>query len=209
MDLEAYKQLPIPAWLALSCPRCDYPLCGLPEHRCPECGTAVDLDVMVQNTAVPLRPPEITPATRPVPPLELECAECGQFLDGATGGECPHCGAPFDLTDFVPEENWITVACRMQSYEVQLLLTVLRAAGIPCMISRSGLQEDLVGAAVGVSDDLRVRRDYYLDAMMAMHETRQTAGASWICPDCGEKVPGNFEICWKCDLSRDEEATDE
>jgi hypothetical protein len=21
----------------------------------------------------------------------------------------------------------------------------------------------------------------------------------WVCPRCGEAVPGNFELCWRCD----------
>jgi hypothetical protein len=35
--------LPIPD-LGLRCPGCGYNLAGLPEHRCPECGRALDFD---------------------------------------------------------------------------------------------------------------------------------------------------------------------
>ena len=28
---------------------------------------------------------------------------------------------------------------------------------------------------------------------------------SWICPECGVDVEGNFDRCWKCGLGRNEE----
>jgi hypothetical protein len=30
-------------------------------------------------------------------------------------------------------------------------------------------------------------------------------GQSWICPECGVDVEGNFSRCWKCGVGRDEE----
>ena len=26
----------------------------------------------------------------------------------------------------------------------------------------------------------------------------ELAGPEWNCPNCGERVPGNFDVCWKC-----------
>jgi hypothetical protein len=33
-------------------------------------------------------------------------------------------------------------------------------------------------------------------------DAEESSAASWICPHCGEKSPGNFEECWKCQRSR-------
>jgi hypothetical protein len=42
MSFDPYA-LPIPD-LGMLCRKCRYPLGGLPEHRCPECGRAFDID---------------------------------------------------------------------------------------------------------------------------------------------------------------------
>ena len=30
-----------------------------------------------------------------------------------------------------------------------------------------------------------------------------TPGQAWVCPQCGEKLEGQFEQCWKCGAARD------
>lgn len=35
-------------------------------------------------------------------------------------------------------------------------------------------------------------------AMKVIDSLNQTTRQDWICPVCGEKNPGSFQICWKC-----------
>ncbi len=42
-------------------------------------------------------------------------------------------------------------------------------------------------------------------AMKIIHEVLQsqsTINEAWACPDCGEKLDGQFKICWKCGHQR-------
>jgi len=204
MDLDAYRRLPIPDWLHLFCPRCEYPLRGLPEHRCPECGLRFEIDNLI-TPATPLRPPEITPATRPVPDLGLTCRNCDYPLRGLAADRCPQCGEAFDLAAFIPAEPWVEVAPGRSSTELSLIFMRLRAAGIPCArLDPNDPLESLFGSrgqAFGRAS-LRVRHDYYLDALHVLRTGPDPDAEPWTCPKCHETVPGNFEICWKCQSPR-------
>ncbi len=209
MDLHAYRQLPIPEWLELSCPRCDYSLRGLPEHRCPECGLRFDIDDLVTSTT-PLRPPEITPATRPVPDLGIDCGRCEQPLHGIDGNTCPVCGEPFDLADSIPPRLWADVSRGLDALQCELTFHRLRDAGIPCLYRRPNTALDTaLGAATSSfrTAALQVRRDYYLDALQALTTFGRPGESPWTCPTCREEVPGNFDVCWNCQSARDENAT--
>ena len=35
------------------------------------------------------------------------------------------------------------------------------------------------------------------------HEPLTATGPDWRCPSCGETVPGNFDVCWNCQTSRE------
>lgn len=52
MDFDPHA-LPIPD-LGLQCRNCSYNLAGLPEHRCPECGRAFDLDDHIPKGDFPM-----------------------------------------------------------------------------------------------------------------------------------------------------------
>ena len=48
----------------------------------------------------------------------------------------------------------------------------------------------------------------------AMSESQEptppdTEAPPWKCPQCGELVPGTFDICWKCQTTRDGERTEQ
>jgi predicted amidophosphoribosyltransferase len=203
MALDAYRQLPIPDWLELSCPQCRYLLRGLPEHRCPECGLKFDIDDLITCTT-PLRPAEITPATRPVPELGLTCDTCDYPLRGLPGDRCPECGEPFDLAACIPPGAWPSVPAGGSATESQLLFHTLRAEGIPCTLEAvSETLSTLYGLTRGCA--LRVPRAYYLDALHVIRRREATESPPWTCPDCGEEVPGNFEVCWKCQTPRSSE----
>lgn len=209
MDSDEYRQLPIPEWLGLACPKCEYPLRGLPEHRCPECGWPFDIDDLI-TAATPLHPPRITPAARPVPDLGLTCEECGYPLRGLPDDRCPECGEPFDLADRIPPGEWVDVPAGGTEAEAQLVFDALRAEGIPCVYeSLSDTLTTLYGLRRGTA--LRVPHEYYLDVLRVVHGQGADGSPGWICGACGEEVPGNFEVCWKCQSPRktDESGKDE
>ncbi|RMF77629.1 MAG: hypothetical protein D6744_11140, partial [Planctomycetota bacterium] len=64
MELDVW-QLPIPDW-GLTCPRCRYPLRGLPSHRCPECGTDLDMEKLVEPWSR-IREPRFDGTQLPIP----------------------------------------------------------------------------------------------------------------------------------------------
>lgn len=51
--------------------------------------------------------------------------------------------------------------------------------------------------------------DEYYDAAMELlrpiYEAQHTEVpvADWVCPQCGETVPGSFELCWNCQQVRE------
>jgi len=201
MNPDAYRQLPIPEWLDLSCPQCGYPLRDLPEHRCPECGLAFDIDDLITPTT-PLRPPEITPTTRPVPELGLTCANCDYPLRGLPGGRCPECGEPFDLAACVPSGKWVPIPAGGNQPQAQLVFNALRTEGIPCVLE---FASDTLSTMYGFSPAvlLRVPREYYLDALHFIRSRPEDQPPAWTCVQCGEEVPANFDLCWKCQSPRD------
>jgi len=89
------------------------------------------------------------------------------------------------------------------------LKDVLEQHGIPCVLKNPFLQG---GAGelppiecwpeIWVTED----RDYerareVLDAVLAEQET----AAPWTCPQCGERLEGQFTECWQCGASRPRE----
>jgi hypothetical protein len=38
----------------------------------------------------------------------------------------------------------------------------------------------------------------------SQRQTGESSGSAhpWVCPQCGQKVPGNFDTCWNCEHSR-------
>ncbi len=197
--LDVYKQLPIPAWLQLTCVQCGYDLTGVPEHRCPECGLRFDMDAIV-NPYMPLRPPEIAPTTRPVPEMGLTCYECDASLTGATADRCPECDEPFDLEEYIPDGPWPVLDVVCNDLEKHLIREQLRGDGIPCP-PVDGHEEP---AAALRSPSLTVRRDYYFDALRVIFKNGEKSSTPWTCPSCGQSVPGNFEICWRCQTPQPE-----
>ena len=91
---------------------------------------------------------------------------------------------------------------------VGLKKSILEEAGIECFIRNEHTSATFGAGALGlvqspvfdpalcVVDDAR-----YDEAIALLKSTAQPSlavGADWLCPKCGEKVPGNFETCWNC-----------
>ena len=90
--------------------------------------------------------------------------------------------------------------------EVHAVRGVLEEAGIRARVIGESLATMyglvLTGASVSprvcvfASHESRARQ-----VIAAWEEQRRadpTSGASWGCPQCGEEVEGNFDICWNC-----------
>lgn len=200
-------QLPIPDW-GLHCPNCEYPLRGLPSHRCPECGTVLDM-AAIAGTWMPRRPPRFDGSERPLPDFGLVCGSCGAPLAGAAGDCCPHCGAAFDVRASLPKRKWFRVDrpfCR--GVPAAIVECRLRSEGVP-HVRGSDLGMAMVLGTLPESA-LLAPREFYFEACHIVQELiaelaaarKEHDPAFWKCPQCGEEVPKNFEVCWSCGAGR-------
>ncbi len=198
------QQLPIPDW-GLACPRCGYALRGLPEHRCPECGVALQMAALVQPWTC-LRPPRVDGSERPLLDFGLACRECRAPLAGGAGAQCAFCRLPFDIQSYVPPSRWCLLD-KLQVQPLDLATTEMLFASeqLPYVpLNARGLPEIVLGNAP-LGSNLLVPRAYYLEARFVvtraareLWQARHTPRPDWRCPQCGESCPGNFELCWNC-----------
>jgi hypothetical protein len=86
--------------------------------------------------------------------------------------------------------------------EAQLLVDLLRAAGIECAIMNEHLQGGVgelpftqVWPEIWIVDDTERERAL---AVIAEFERPVTGRGGGACDRCGEDNPPAFEICWKC-----------
>ncbi len=201
-------QLPIPDW-GLVCPRCSYPLRGLPEHRCPECGLAFHMENVVKPWHR-LRPPRFTGDELPLPDFDLRCRDCDRPLAGARTRTCPHCGGAFSPDDFRPRREWFVVD---QAFAHDLALagveTLLANERVPFTRATGKALADIYGTAPIVGSPLLVSTEFYFEVRWLLQRARDHVEhlrddppADWACPHCGEPVPGHFDVCWKCQTPR-------
>lgn len=94
--------------------------------------------------------------------------------------------------------------------EAYLVKNLLDNQGIPARV----VNEPLYAVPCGVTVDPHVwvtkaDADRALQIIEQWNAEQQDRGSGdrpcdWTCPHCGEKVPGQFEICWKCESPREE-----
>ena len=204
VDLD---QLPIPDW-GLHCPQCGYPLRGLPEHRCPECGTRFRMADLVR-TWTRLREPRRTGRESPLPDYGLSCEACGAKLAGAREQRCPGCGRPFDLLRLRPRPAWFVIdEALAEPLPLATVEVLLAGDQIPFvrLDERRAVELYLGSRAIGAR--LRVPSEFFFDVLELLTRTRaemqqaRRAAPPWRCPSCGEEVPGHFEQCWNCEQPR-------
>ena len=41
-----------------------------------------------------------------------------------------------------------------------------------------------------------------MQILRELYHAPAVPAADWLCPKCGEEVPGNFELCWQCGAFR-------
>lgn len=95
-----------------------------------------------------------------------------------------------------------TFSHRERAY-ANLLKERLAGEGIVCL-----LRNDELSTALGeipfvecypelwlVDDEVYPRARLLLDQWLA---EEWNPGPDWLCPGCGERVDGQFDVCWKC-----------
>ena len=204
------NSLPIPDW-GLVCPRCRYSLVGLPTHRCPECGTRFEMAEIVKPWHR-LRDPRFTGRELPFPDFGLRCRRCERPLAGAPRRQCPHCDTPFNPEQLlISRGDWFIIDKHLCG-EVPLagLEALLAAELVPHQRAAGTLLVEIYGGTDIVGSRLLVPREFYFEVLWLirrtateMVHTRREPGTDWTCPNCGEAVPGHFDVCWQCETGRD------
>ena len=211
MDI-ALNTLPIPDW-GLLCPTCRYRLKGLPSHRCPECGTDLDIPSLIRPWTR-LRPPRFTGEELPLPDFGLECGKCGGLLAGAPARACTDCGETFDPQASRPPREWFildAILCgSLPIPAVQLLMANETVPHVP--VDEKSIGEIFGGHNV-LYDRLRAPSEFYFEVLWLLQRAKRemeqvrTTGSrhDWKCSHCGEENPGHFDICWKCQRNQNSE----
>ncbi len=201
MDLD-FNQLPIPDW-GLACPVCRYALNGLPTHRCPECGTDIDVPSLIR-TWTRLRAPTYRGDERPVPDWGLECGHCRAALAGMTGDACNVCGAALAGSLAPPRQDWFVVEpWHLGGLSPAVLLQVVEGELIPHYQSNEQGVYQIYFGSRPLDQRVRVSREFYYDLLAGLAARRKQraqrpAGAPRVCPNCEETSPPDFEVCWQC-----------
>jgi rubrerythrin len=197
------NQLPIPDW-GLRCPTCRYLLRGLPSHRCPECGTRLEMAEVVRPWTR-LREPRFSGEELPFPDFGLKCATCGRPLAGAPQRVCPACGEPFDPAAFLPAKKWHAVEPQEdQSLPFPMTESILVSEQVPHIVHETRTAFGIAGWR------LMVPSDFYFEVLWLIRQARNRIESQraadgdegWLCPQCNTNNPGGFELCWNCGAAR-------
>jgi predicted amidophosphoribosyltransferase len=143
------------------------------------------------------------------------CIECGYPLDGLPEPRCPECGRAFDPDD--PESYREDVGVLQSLYraadsvEAHTLHDRLREEGILAAVMGESLQSGhglpITTLTVWVGENHLDRAREVLKAFLAQRSARLGAPApgdeaTWTCPNCGERIESEFDICWNCQTAR-------
>ena len=202
------NRLPIPDWGVL-CSKCRYPLVGLPLHRCPECGTQFEMAELVKPWHR-LRDPRFTGHELPLPDFGLLCHACQQPLAGGATFRCPSCGVGFDPEAIRPHRKWFLID-QVTCGDVALagFEALLGTERVPYVRARGKFLAEIYGVNQIIGSPLLVPREFFFEVMWLIRQAaqeiqrvRQQPGKEWTCPNCGENVPGHFDVCWNCETPR-------
>jgi hypothetical protein len=102
--------------------------------------------------------------------------------------------------------------------QVAVRQALLEDAGMACFVRNETMQQAIPGGlmvalfplpdfwpTLCVIDDVD-----YPDAMELLRPdgSRARPGLEWVCANCGEPVPGNFNACWNCDSEGSRQASE-
>ncbi len=86
--------------------------------------------------------------------------------------------------------------------------SILNAQGIATELRNEEISAVTGSPYVGAYPELWVVDDDRYDEALALLESVATAapadGPEWRCTQCGERVPGTFRSCWKCEAEKPE-----
>jgi hypothetical protein len=153
------------------------------------------------------------PNQLPMPDLGALCRQCGYPLIGLPTHRCPECGWQFTLDDLRPEGEVPPVWIDGQGVPMtKAIQQILELHEVP--FDRN-VMDALYGINLGPASPvwLHVDRRLYWDTIHALLSAvgrdsgapalppaarSKRGGPPWRCTACGERNPGNFEICWQC-----------
>jgi predicted amidophosphoribosyltransferase len=201
--------LPIPDW-DVDCPKCRYPLRGLPSHRCPECGTKFDMAEVVKPWHR-LRDPRFTGHELPFPDFGLRCGACQQPLAGAPTRHCPSCQAEFAPEAIRPHRQWFIIDQEMcGAVPLAGLEALLAVERVPYTRAHRKALAEIYGVTEIIGSRLLVPREFFFEvlwliqrAAQEIERVRAQPESYWTCPECGEEVPAHFDLCWNCEAPRE------
>ncbi|MFP4145211.1 MAG: hypothetical protein ACLFV3_08715 [Phycisphaeraceae bacterium] len=159
------------------------------------------------------------PEQLPVPDLGFVCRGCGYPLAGLNQWECPECGRPFTLEEFIPRGGFpLLIAGGEPVRATDEMVDLLELYQIPYIAAEDALESALGGVSLGSSrrrPPIAVPREQYLEAVDLVRRLRldeplpdpplRRSETEWTCPGCGEQNPANFDICWNCGEPADPE----
>ena len=106
----------------------------------------------------------------------------------------------------VHDKDIVEVYFAASPQDAYLMKNFLENAGIQATVVGEPL-ESVAGVAVGPIAGPRVwvaqaDSKRAQEIIERWHTERRTGGAScstspWACPNCGQEVPGDFDVCWK------------
>lgn len=179
------NELPVPDF-GLPCRNCGADLGGSPQHACRQCGQEFD-------------PQSFRPATDwfsvttvmdgTVKSLKLSPVQHSAAAEGPTTPGAVSAGLTVDLI------------------HLPLIEPLLEHDNIPFFAHDAKTMYDIVfGGRPAANAKVVVASEFYFDflwlvrkAAREMAEARLAGeGRTWRCPQCGEEVPGHFDLCWNC-----------
>lgn len=101
-----------------------------------------------------------------------------------------------------PASDLVKVYDAQQMLEAQMIKALLEDGGVPAIVSDEALELLAFGLASvrsSTSYDVLVPAERVEDARAILERPR---GPDWVCPECGEKIDGVFDACWKCGHER-------
>jgi hypothetical protein len=101
------------------------------------------------------------------------------------------------------------VCALREGAELELLKNMLQEAGIPCALRNEQLAQAFPAAPFNV--ELWVANDddfpRALELCQAWLHPPPDATGSWACAQCGQRLRGQFDSCWKCGAKRETTTT--
>jgi hypothetical protein len=94
--------------------------------------------------------------------------------------------------------------------EVNIVKSILDNNDITCALRNENLEAATGAFMTEVWPEVWIMNDLDAERAIELIETRNKPSGKpdWICPNCGEKIEGTFDACWKCGAFRaDKEET--